>query len=57
MQRMMRQWISELCTQDRKCALPILSFPSVALLGVSVKELIGDSEHQAQGMIKIAERT
>ena len=53
----MRQWINDLCASEQKRALPILSFPSVTLLGISVKKLIGDSEHQAQGMVKIAERT
>lgn len=36
--------------------LPILSFPSVQLLGISVKELISSAENQVQGMKAIAER-
>lgn len=36
--------------------IPILSFPSTQLLGITVKELISDSERQAQGMQIIAER-
>ena len=37
-------------------ALPILSFPCVSLLGISVKELISDSTLQAKGMKAIADR-
>ena len=40
---------------DQKQALPILSFPSVSLLGISVKELIASSESQANGMRLVAE--
>lgn len=40
-----------------KKAMPILSFPAVQLLGVSVKELISDSCRQAQGMRLVAQRT
>ena len=39
-----------------KRALPILSFPCVSLLGVTVRELISDSELQAEGMRLVAER-
>ena len=55
MKRDMRQWLDELRDTPRKKALPILSFPSVQLLGITVKELIADSERQAAGMKKVAE--
>ncbi|MBQ4044232.1 MAG: uroporphyrinogen decarboxylase family protein [Clostridia bacterium] len=55
MKRDMRRWLSELRDTPRKKALPILSFPSVQLLGITVKELIADSERQAAGMKKVAE--
>ena len=42
---------------ESKKPLPILSFPSVSLLGVSVKELISSSELQARGMKAIADAT
>ncbi|MBR2131920.1 MAG: uroporphyrinogen decarboxylase family protein [Oscillospiraceae bacterium] len=57
MKRNMKQWLEELRTSPVKKALPILSFPSVQLLGVSVKELISDSDLQARGMQLVAERT
>ena len=51
----MKQWIAEL--PQYKKAFPILSFPCVSLLGCSVKELIGDSDKQAEGMVRVAKRT
>ena len=42
-----QQWLQDMLTAERKTALPILSFPSVSLLGVTVKELIADPELQA----------
>lgn len=53
----MKQWREELCSGDFKRAMPLLSFPSVKLLGITVRELIGSSELQAQGMKAVAERT
>lgn len=41
---------------ERKKAFPILSFPAVQLLGVSVEELIRSSELQAAGMKAVADR-
>lgn len=57
MNRNMKQWLKDVVNGPKKKALPILSFPSVQLLGVSVKELISDSEMQAKGMCMVAERT
>ena len=57
MKKDMKAWCAELYATEKKKALPILSFPSVALLGVSVRELIANSELQAEGMRLIAERT
>ena len=53
----MKSWIEELKNAPAKKALPILSFPSVKLLGVSVRELIESSELQAKGMKLVSERT
>ena len=53
----MKAWLSELHTAKKKKALPILSFPSVSLLGITVRDLIADSELQAEGMRLIAEKT
>lgn len=42
--------------ENKEKTLPILSFPSVQLLGISVKELISSAEMQVKGMKAIAER-
>lgn len=41
---------------DRKRTIPILSFPSTQLLGITVPELISSAENQALGMKAIADR-
>jgi len=53
----MKQWLESLKGTGAKKSLPILSFPCVTLLGVSVRELISNSELQAKGMKLVAERT
>ncbi len=51
----MNQWLEDIKASKTKKAMPILSFPSVHLLGVSVKELTDNSELQAEGMRLIAQ--
>lgn len=53
----MRSWIDRFSDQSYKKPIPLLSFPCVSLLGVSVKELISDSTLQAKGMKAVADRT
>ena len=53
----MKQWIADLIGSHPKKPLPILSFPSVSLLGVSVRQMISDSDLQARGMQAVAEKT
>ena len=57
MDKNMKSWMQDLYTADKKKALPILSFPCVSLLGVTVRDLIADSDLQAKGMKLIADRT
>jgi len=52
----MRNWFSETMKTERKKAMPVLSFPSTTLMGLSVKEFIADSDTQAKGMKIIADR-
>ena len=52
----MSNWINSLRDSDIKKAIPILSFPSATLLGVSVRELVTDSTYQAKGMRLISDR-
>ena len=54
--RNMKQWIQDVIRNPVKNPMPILSFPSVQLLGISVKELISDSTTQAKAMKLLADR-
>ncbi len=53
----MKQWLENLKTAPVKKAMPILSFPSIQLLDIGVKELISSSDMQSKGMKLIADRT
>lgn len=52
----MRTWLEEMKSAPRKKAMPILSFPCISLMGITVRELISDSELQAKGMKLVSER-
>ncbi len=52
----MSVWTKKIRQEKRKKALPILSFPCVSLLGVSVRELVNSGELQAKGMKLIADK-
>lgn len=52
----MNQWISEVIAAPKKKAMPVLSFPAIQWMNVTVKELISSSELQAKGMKLIAEK-
>lgn len=52
----MVNWLDEIIKAPRKKAMPVLSFPSIQLLNISVTDLISDSEKQAQGMKAVADR-
>ena len=53
----MKKWKENVMATSIKKAMPILTFPCVQLMGVTVKQLVYDSALQADGMKKIAERT
>ena len=53
----MKSWIDRFSDDKYKKPLPLLSFPCVSLLGVSVRELISDSALQAKGMKAVADMT
>lgn len=57
MERNMRLWLEDLLKATVKKAMPILSFPAIQPMGVTVRELISDSELQARAMELIAKRT
>ena len=53
----MKQWLEDLKAAPVKKAMPVLSFPSIQLLDIGVKELISGSDMQSKGMRLIADRT
>lgn len=53
----MKKWLDAMMQTGEKKSMPILSFPSVQLLGVSVETLCHDSRLQAEGMAAVAART
>ena len=52
----MKNWLEELKNETNKKPMPILSFPSVNLMGISVRELTQSSKAQAEGMSLIAKK-
>ena len=57
MKRNMKKWLEEWQAAPVKKAFPILSFPAVQLMGISVKDLIGHGDVQAEGMKLVAQQT
>jgi uroporphyrinogen decarboxylase len=53
----MKKWKESILAAPKKKAAPILSFPCVQLMGITVKQLISDSTLQAEGMKTISKRT
>lgn len=56
MNRNMKQWAADMIAAPAKKALPLLSFPCVQLMDISVQQLIQDSSLQAKGMELVANR-
>lgn len=56
MKRDMTKWIKENIALGKKKPMPILSFPAIQLLDITVKELISSAHMQARGMVGIANR-
>lgn len=52
----MNKWMDKLIYEEDKKAFPLLSFPSVQILFVTVKELVTDSNAQAPGMKMLADK-
>jgi len=52
----MRQWLDEQKNAKIKKALPVLSFPCIQPMGISVKDLISNSDTQAKGLKLIADQ-
>ncbi|MBP2662061.1 MAG: uroporphyrinogen-III decarboxylase [Firmicutes bacterium] len=52
----MKQWVADQLAAPRKNAMPVLSFPSVQLMGITVAQLISSSDLQSKGMKMVADR-
>ena len=50
------QWKNDLIAAPQKKAIPVLSFPCIQLLGITVNDLTSDSDLQAKGMKMVADR-
>lgn len=56
MKKDMKLWVQQMKESKVKKPMPILSFPAIQLMDITVNELISSSDIQAEGMRKIAER-
>lgn len=52
----MKQWLQDQMAAEKRKALPVLSFPCTQLMGITVRELVSDSDAQAKGMAAVARR-
>ena len=52
----MKNWMNEAVNAQKKKAIPVLSFPSISLMDITVDELINSADNQAKGMKMIADR-
>jgi uroporphyrinogen decarboxylase len=52
----MKQWFADQIAAPVKKSMPVLSFPCTQLQGITVQQLINDSELQANGMKLVADR-
>lgn len=57
MKRNMKQWIADTINNPVKKAMPVLSFPAIQKMDITVKDLISSSDLQARGMQIVAENT
>lgn len=51
----MKKWVSDLKDAEIKKTMPVLSFPCISLMGITVNQLINDPKLQAEGMKLVAD--
>lgn len=56
MKRNMKQWVADTIAAPVKQGTPVLSFPAIQLMGITVRDLISSSDLQAQGMKAVADK-
>lgn len=52
----MKKWVADFIGTKEKKSMPILSFPCVSLMGITVGELVKSSDAQGDGMKLVADR-
>lgn len=52
----MKDWVKDIIDRPVKSSIPVLSFPCVTLMGITVNQLIASSDLQAEGMYRVAQR-
>lgn len=52
----MKKWVADFIGTEAKKTMPILSFPCVSLMGITVGELVKSSDAQCEGMKLVADR-
>lgn len=52
----MQKWVAGLIAAEKKKPLPVVSFPAIQVMGISVKDLIEDAGLQAEAMKIVADR-
>ena len=57
MKQNMMQWVDSILAADVKKAMPVLSFPAIQKMGITVKDLLFSSDLQAQAMKTVADET
>lgn len=50
----MKEWLCQVKTAPAKKPIPVLSFPCINLMGITVKDLVYSSALQAEGMERVA---
>ena len=53
--RNMYEWVAQTIASKEKKALPVLSFPAIQKLNISVQDIVKDSDKQAEGIKLIAD--
>ena len=51
----MFEWLDKVKSSTKKKPFPVLSYPAIQMMGITVKELISSAEYQARGMQLVAD--
>ena len=51
----MARWVDQMLAAERKKGLLVLSFPAIQKMGITVRDLVNSSDHQARAMKIVAD--